>query len=222
MSSYYHCVTQRRVEDNANGYTKARVGYDEYSNVAGRWKYGSVLRYNIDKDSFKNQDLADFTEKEMVKAISMWRNVGVEFEQAGSDQEVTFQIQYRCHWNRAVYAESFFPGTEHGILYVYGEALDESNIAHLAKILAHEIGHILGLRHEFAGVMESGLPSMLWGKPSPKSVMGYYGAAANWSGVQEQDIQELKDFYELQEGFEMVDGVRKMTVCSFIPGSFRF
>lgn len=225
--SEYHCVTQRRIGGAANGYTEARVGYDGF---AGRWKPGSVLRYNIDSRSFRNQGLTGFTEIEMIKAISMWGNLGVEFMMVDDTQSATFQIQYRelpenqgpDDRHGKVYARSFFPRTNPGILYVYGCALDESSKPHLANILAHEIGHILGLRHEFADVGERELPSILWGKPSPKSVMNCFWNAAAWSSVQKQDIQEVKEFYALPEGFQIVDGVMNMTVCSITPRCFQF
>ncbi|KAI1394955.1 hypothetical protein F4819DRAFT_227080 [Hypoxylon fuscum] len=121
-----------------------------------------------------------------------------------------------------------------GILYVYRLALTGDNEEHMAKILAHEIGHILGLRHEFAGVKETG--SMLWGEPNAKSVMNYFPCAASWSAVQRQDIKEVKDFYALPEHF-IVTGevdempisnngaprtVREMKVLSITPCYFQF
>ncbi|XXH04253.1 Nuclear aminoacylation-dependent tRNA export pathway component [Hypoxylon texense] len=227
MGSECRCVTEWRIGNGADGYTKARVGYGGF---AGRWKHGSVLRYNINKGSFKTQDLAKFIEMETIKAISMWGNPGVEFKMVDGDQKATFQIQYRDRPEDqepddqygGAYAESFFPQTRPGILYVYEWALNESNKLHLANILAHEIGHILGLRHEFAGVIERRLPSVLWGKPNPKSVMNYFRNAAAWSSVQKQDIQEVKEFYDLPEGHQIVDDGIYMMVCSIAPGYFQF
>ena len=43
----------------------------------------------------------------------------------------------------------------------------------MVNIFCHEVGHILGLRHEFAAIREATEPSVQWGPGNPESVMDY-------------------------------------------------
>ena len=63
----------------------------------------------------------------------------------------------------------------------------------MANILCHEIGHILGLRHEFAATKEKE-PSVLWGLANPESVMNYFHHPLEMA-VQESDVMLVNDFY---------------------------
>lgn len=44
----------------------------------------------------------------------------------------------------------------------------------MVNTFCHELGLVLGLRHEFAAHMEKDGPSVHWGFPNPESVMNYY------------------------------------------------
>ncbi|KAI1177882.1 hypothetical protein F4777DRAFT_540720 [Nemania sp. FL0916] len=206
--SYHHCATQRR----ASGIARAQVGLGGY---IPRWVRGATIPYIVIERSFRGRGHARFAAAMAARAIAMWQGIGVTFEQVSRNSLATFDIRYRdLPFNEKpdVYAEAFFPQEGRGTLYVYQLAMLEPNRGCLDGILAHEIGHILGLRHEFAG--EPG--SVLWGKRNVNSVMNYFSDVRQYS-VQNQDLMELRSFYEFTgkqyKGLEIRD---------FMPGKFSF
>jgi hypothetical protein len=58
-------------------------------------------------------------------------------------------------------------------VYVYQKAFETGYINYLKNILTHELGHVLGLRHEFAPEKEPGTGAIVWGPRNPLSVMSY-------------------------------------------------
>ncbi|KAI0868115.1 hypothetical protein GGS24DRAFT_483314 [Hypoxylon argillaceum] len=215
----YHCATQQRT----SGTTRARIGSDGY---IPRWQKGSTIRYIVCDESFKNSSLATIAAARAVEATSMWEGIGVKFEQVHRNRAATFQIMYLDlpdDHDPNVCAESFFPRAGTGTLFIYKFALEEANMDYLANILAHEVGHILGLRHEFAGdiicerpkkTMEQG--SVLWGEKNAMSVMNYYSHPSLHT-VQEQDLKELKSFYDFTG-----KSYAKLTIRDFKPSVVKF
>lgn len=183
------CVTQEDAE------REARVGSKD-KGFAARWKKGSVLKYIIRTETFPNSRQAALVAREATKAIVMWQNIGVLFKKVGRDEKATFAIKF-CpqsdNCRRDVYARAFFPNDSPDELSVYELALKRSNVCFLANILAHEFGHVLGLRHEFA--VET---SFLWGKENARSVMNYFSDLSQLQ-VGSQDREELATFYECEE-----------------------
>ncbi|KAI1117976.1 hypothetical protein F5Y14DRAFT_292281 [Nemania sp. NC0429] len=218
---HYRCATQQR----ANATARARVGHDGY---IPRWQKGSTIKYIVREESFSNHRLATFTAAKAVEATFMWRGIGVRFEQVYRDREATFQIKYRdspSDYDPKVFAEAFFPHEWRGTLFVYRSALEEGNRDYLANILAHELGHILGLRHEFAGdvirnetgeTREAEAGSVPWGSKNENSIMNYF-ASPGLCSVQEQDLEELREFYDFSK--EMYKGLR---IRDFEPRTFPF
>ncbi|OTB00918.1 hypothetical protein M426DRAFT_15022 [Hypoxylon sp. CI-4A] len=137
----------------------------------------------------------------MIRAVRMWNKAPVKFERVNPNEKATFQVTYRRRSpdnNPLTLAKSFFPKSRRGVLYVYSSALYDMNSPYLDKILAHELGHILGLRHEHAESRGEST-SILLGKSSPCSIMLYYNTPAAWSTVQKQDKDELAALYSLPE-----------------------
>lgn len=87
----------------------------------------------------------------------------------------------------------------------------------------HEIGHILGLRHEFAldirtegpkkGQMRESVGTR-FGSVNPHSVMSY--DAVNY--INETDIKDVKAFYELPNGKKLLNVVDvEVPVTDYTP-----
>lgn len=214
-ASFYRCATQ----PPATGAARLRIGYDGH---IPRWQKGSTIKYIICRKSFSDPDLAILTAAQAVEATHMWQGIGVTFKLVHSDRKATFQIQYRDlprHLPRDyasnIFAEAFFPQEGRGTLFVYKLALEEENRSYLANILAHEFGHILGLRHEFAReAME--IKSVVLGKRNEKSVMNYFEKPSLWS-VQKQDLKDLKGFYDCDK-----KAYKGLAIRDFKPPTFLF
>ena len=73
-------------------------------------------------------------------------------------------------------AEAFFPnGNDLSYVNVYSEGVGGTWFPQLKSVFLHELGHVLGLRHEFAmdpGSMYEG-GSVQFGPRDPYSVMNY-------------------------------------------------
>ncbi|KAI0533977.1 hypothetical protein GGR58DRAFT_520810 [Xylaria digitata] len=215
----YYCATQRRTSGN----TRIRIG-DQGS--IPRWIKGSILKYVVCTESFEKTDIAEFVAAKAAEAISTWKGIGVKFKQVERSHAATFQIKY-CHipsdCDPNVYADAFLPRDGPGTLFVYEVALKRNNKVHLGNILAHEFGHILGLRHEFAGdpISEGSNAtredeSVLWGSKNESSVMNYY-TCPGMHQVNEQDLRELESFYNCTE-----KEYKGLKIRDFQPTAFWF
>ncbi len=167
-----------------------------------RWKRGSVLTYNMDPDSFGNVD-AQLRERAKVAFISAAEKynslaLGVTFKCVDDSESAVFQLVYisgipDSYWR--IYAEAFFPGDPPELrkLRVHAVSFAPDSIDYLDNIFQHEIGHILGLRHELAHIFETDDMSVLFGPENPKSVMN------SWEPrhlcLHDWDKVSLREFY---------------------------
>ena len=194
-SHVYSCVTQGR--DNKSPLW-AQIGFCDH---VPRWQRGLVLNYVICAETFLTPDDAVFATNQLTKAIAMWKDVGVTFKQVSRNAPATFRVVYRDlpdNGQRNVLASAFFPNNglpESRTLSIYALAFAKDHVNHQANFLAHEIGHILGLRHEFSLETETPWWSAMYMGRSPNSVMKYYSDSSMWH-VQQQDLDELQAFYD--------------------------
>ncbi|CAD6451215.1 1f73271d-784a-4f39-b425-d6c92721710b [Sclerotinia trifoliorum] len=147
-----------------------------------RWQPGSVVRWAF------------------AVAAEAWNaaSVGVTFEWVQFAKDATFVL---CHGGDkgGVLAEAFFPNANDlNFFFVYTLAFKEFKES-MSNIFEHELGHVLGLRHEFAmgpdmKMYEGGDKQL--GPRNEFSVMNY---RLELPKIQPSDIDFTKKFYQLKK-----------------------
>ncbi|KAI0552784.1 hypothetical protein F4679DRAFT_581291 [Xylaria curta] len=192
----YRCVTQM-----PSGGDAVYVGFP---NTATRWS--NDLTFIIDRASFLLYIRSEYIEACVLDAIKSWNGAGVHIRQAQPDECATFVIAYRYEHNTEndlengiTLARSFFPFSppQGRVLFVYEPCFWQMYYPFMSNVLSHEIGHILGLRHEFLEDPRS----MLIGCPNPHSVMNYYQDLSMMT-VTAEDVNGVRDFYSREDKVE--------------------
>lgn len=193
------CATQDSGPQNlGNDPTALMVGWQS---KIPRWRPYSVIKYTAWKMGYDSQEDADYAAYHLWLAAEAWNNadVGIRFEYVPYAKYANFVI---CHQGKreGTLARGYFPNdNDLNFLYVYSLAFEPQWKPHLWKVLTHELGHILGLRHEFA-MQEQG-NAVQYGEKNPLSVMAYQDNAP--PEIQPSDIATTKAFYELPAGYKI-------------------
>lgn len=116
------------------------------------------------------------------------------------DFEVVIRQDDRCSVNGCVLASAFFPDAGRHQLVIYPKLFTQSPKEQL-DTLAHEIGHIFGLRHFFAQISETFAASEIFGTHRPLSIMNY----GNQSELTEDDRSDLRRLYRAVWDRELTD-----------------
>ncbi|KAF7509286.1 hypothetical protein GJ744_008180 [Endocarpon pusillum] len=172
------------------------------------------LLYFIRKDSFPDRYTAQRAEAAFRAAAQEWNNVGfgLRFEAVSNLLDAHFHLVYSTA--STLYAKAFFPNSVRDV-EVYPNAFDPKRAKDgLKKTFMHELGHILGLRHEFAiKNKELGNPVQFM-KPNEFSIMAY----GEQRDLQESDKYGVTAFYRLPNGYKYMG----RPITDFAPVAKRF
>lgn len=196
----YTCVTQL----NAPRSSPAAVMVGLFETIP-RWKLGSVINFATYSEGFPAPGDAVYAAKALIQAADEWNaaKVGVTFKWVPNLEDAAFVLAYGGHRDR-VLASAFFPSASPlETLWVYDAAFEKTeqksergpytHYGIMKNVFLHELGHVLGLRHEFAmdpERFEGG--AVVMGTRNPESVMEYKFPPM----IQKTDIDDTRYFYK--------------------------
>lgn len=170
-----------------------------------RWEYGSVINFATYADGYPAPGDAIYAANCLIEAAEIWNSasIGVTFKWVPNLDDAAFVLAYGGELG-TVLASAFFPSdTPLETLYVYQHGFDKTewtakkgkytNYGIMKNVFLHELGHVLGLRHEFAmnpETFEGG--AIVIGSANMESVMSYVFPPE----LQESDIQDTRHFYK--------------------------
>ncbi len=181
-----------------------------------RWAPGKILTYCVLKSTFRDDEDYKVVKRNMRKATKDWEEVcGIRFKYLSDfdnspevqPEEVVFPVRGINSRGKFI-ASAFFPTYPRDRWSILIDHSYFSTSYNKTGVLRHELGHVLGLRHEH---IRSGAPSSCPGDSSgtsntidltqydPKSVMHYFcgGVGSKKLAISELDIKGAQKIYGL-------------------------
>jgi hypothetical protein len=168
------------------------------------WRKGERrLTYAVDRAAFATVDQYNAVVGNMTAATSAWMNVcpacDVKFEHvsqldaAPDINQLTFIVTFLPGETRFI-AAAFFPYEEAARRYLFIAPSYYSTTFDKVGVLRHELGHVIGYRHEhIEGIPGCGTEDSNWkplSKYDPKSVMHYFCGGGGTTTLQLSDVDK--------------------------------
>lgn len=192
------CRTDKRGHATPRGRSIREIVLDASEGFIPLWAENMTLRWRFNEASmaiFANPSAAKLAIEELfAQALLAWGDAApIQFSKhESSDFEIFMRPMDDCDASGCVLASAFFPDAGRHRLEIYPKMFSQSAEAQVAT-MAHEIGHIFGLRHFFAKISESAWRSEIFGKHVPFSIMNY----GDESVMTDNDRADLRRLYKL-------------------------
>ena len=175
------CITESRFPaspaDPALAGIQPEVVVDVVKGSIPLWAPSTTLNWRFEEASLRRHSNADEMKNRVRKllraAISAWnRAAPVRFVESNVDWDFEIAVLKRkdCDDEGCTLASAFFPDHGRQRMLIL-PTIFECNHAEQVATMAHELGHVFGLRHYFANTDEVSFPSMVFGKHSSFSIM---------------------------------------------------
>ncbi len=173
------CITEPRGHATPSGLDPIRLIVNAPGGFIPLWAKGTTLRWR-----FAERTLAPFSdpivaesaiERLLAEAVLLWGDATpVKFAKRSDawDFEIVVKRFDECNSDGCVLASAFFPDGGRHELSIYPRMFKQSRQEQI-ETMAHEIGHVFGLRHFFALVEETRWPAEQFGSDSKFTIMNY-------------------------------------------------
>lgn len=190
------CVTDTRGFATPNNDGRVSIVVDASEGFIPLWAKNCTLRWRFQEQSMKvfaNPAAAKARIRELMgKALLEWGDaVPIKFAERKDawDFEVVVHGATDCDINGCTLAAAFFPDGGRHELEIYPTMFEQSEKEQI-ETLAHEFGHVFGLRHFFAKISEKRWKSEIFGAHSPFSIMNY-GSKSQMKPADRSDLRKL-------------------------------
>ncbi|KAL5339798.1 hypothetical protein BJX70DRAFT_363211 [Aspergillus crustosus] len=192
----YPCSSQKPTPAAITGCTSKAALQVGLGSTIPRWNPGQTINYAVLERGYPQpeQEHAALAAAKLQEAADEWNKckVGVQFNWVEDLEDAVFVLMPARQRIPGVLAEAFFPNDlDLNNLNVYPYAFERGTVEYLKNIFLHELGHVLGLRHEFAPELEADERSVQVGPRDATSVMSYEFPPE----IQASDIESTRVFY---------------------------
>ena len=200
ITHIYHggarCETETRGHPNPGNRSPLELVVDSSNGFIPLWEADVILNWR-----FQEQSLMAFEDPEGVKsymrgllgeALLAWGDaVPVRFSETRDpwDFEIVVALQDNCNAVGCTLARAFFPDAGQHELVVFPRMFKQSR-SEQVETMAHELGHVFGLRHFFADVRETAFPSEIFGTHNRFTIMNY-GVNSTLTETDRNDLARL-------------------------------
>jgi len=177
------------------------------------WQYDSQITWTINTKSFPTQQDSKYAKEQFQLAIQDWGIQGIEYKYIDESQidNATFFLKYCKTICGGTVAKAFSPVEAQSLVIIYPIAYHEDKIKYMKNYLSHEIGHIYGLKHEFA--KSETTPSVQFGPCNSESVMNYN---EHPPVIQETDRMWVQKLYDKSQPINTI-GSERLPVVRVLP-----
>jgi len=201
------CETDKRGYASPQDRGPAELAVDATEGFIPLWAADVTLRWRFQQRSmtiFRDPVAAkNYLRNLFGQALLLWGDaVPIRFTEAHDawDFEIVMNAQERCSTSGCTLASAFFPDSGQHELKIYPTMFEQS-LQEQIETLAHELGHVFGLRHFFAQITETRWRSELFGDHQPFSIMNY----GEQSFMTQTDRDDLKELYQLAHRGTLTD-----------------
>lgn len=192
------CETDTRGHRTPDNRSPDELVVDASEGFIPLWAENVTLRWRFQEQSmaiFVNPDAAKSAIRQLfAEALLAWGDaVPVRFAERHDawDFEIAVNPQENCTINGCTLARAFFPDAGRHDLLIYPTMFSQSRQEQI-ETLAHELGHVFGLRHFFADVSETAFPAEIFGEHDKFSIMNY-GPDSKLTDNDRDDLISLYD-----------------------------
>lgn len=165
-----------------------------------RWGKSSVLTFDPKPSTFRSEQDCQIALDAFNEAAKAWNelNLGITIRPAKKDEQAVFHLIYLDSLgNRNEYARAFLPTAQskNRNVLVFAKAFEKGSREYMTNVFYHEIGHILGLRHEFADQPCREPAAVRFGPKNNDSVMNYF-EHPSMIQIHQLDKKWVRAFYD--------------------------